>query len=229
MIKSFKKYLKENVLEDTFNAFVEESFGTDKIDTDKASQFELDPDFTYTGEVYRLLWIPDSEIANQNSFKNIARHISNKYLNDPKSLKFFYKSVDDAYNSKVYALNTENKTGIIFHINTKNSLDLSKYTGNMENIKERINNTNPVLDFEPMTIDNIDAKLIYDQYSDEGWVLYTSDTKDDNNDLKDNETEEKTDDELKNDVEQNKDKPTSGISNGQKHSKYPHSKTKEKK
>lgn len=228
MIKSFKKYLKENVQQDSFNAFVEESFGNTQIDTDKASQFELDPDFTYQGEVYRLLWIPDSEITNQNTFRNIARHISNKYLNDPKSLKFFYKSIDDAYKAKIYALNTENKTGIIFHIDTKNGLDLTKYTGTMENIKERITNTNPVLDFEPMTIDSIDAKLVYDQYSDEGWVLYTTDNSD-KNDLEDDKTRDKSEEELKTDVKQNKDKPSSGISNGKKHSKFPHSETKEKK
>ncbi len=217
IVKKFKKFLKENILEDSFNNFVEQSITSPIIDKDKATQFLSNPEYLYSGEVYRLLWVPNQEISNQENFKNIARFISSHYLNDPNSYKFFYKTEDEVVASKLYAKNVEDKTGIIFTLNAKDAIDFSKYTGNNDSVKERLTTAAPVLYFEPLNIDTIFGKLSYDQYTQTGWVLDTNETND-SEDTK--EIKDKKDHEIK----LNKEKPVSGISKGKKHSLYPHSK-----
>ena len=232
MIKSFKKYLKENVLEDTFNAFVEESFSGGQIDKNKAKVFLDEPDYLYNGDSYRVIWASTQDIINQKTFKNIARFVSNKFLNDPNVYKFFYKTPEDAFASKIYVKNTEDKTGVIFLVEAKNAIDLSKYTGDNESIKERIESSNPILYFEPLNINAIYGKIVYDQYTDDGWELVTDQ---ENNDQEKEELKNKDDDEVKPENTEkekdndNKNKPTSGISNGTKRSKFPHNATKENK
>lgn len=227
MIKSFKKYLKENILEDTFNSFVEESFSGGQIDKNKAKVFLNEPDYLYNGDSYRVIWAPTQDIINQKTFKNIARYISNKFLNDPNVYKFFYKTPEDAFASKIYVKNTEEKTGIIFLVEAKNAIDLSKYTGDQDAIKERVEAISPILYFEPLNINTIYGKIVYDQYTDDGWVLYTDEEKD--MDSEKEELKNKEDNEVKPEDTEKDNKPKSGISNGTKHSKFPHKSTKENK
>lgn len=228
MIKRFKKFLKENVMEDSFNAFVEESFSGGQIDKNKAKVFIDEPDYQYNGDSYRVIWAPAQDIINQKTFKNIARYISNKFLNDPNNYKFFYKTAEDAFASKIYVKNTEDKTGIIFMVEAKNAIDISKYTGDNDAVKERVEASNPILYFEPLNINTIYGKIIYDQYTDEGWQLITND--EENNDQEKEELKNKEDDEVKPEEKETEketeNKPTSGISNGQKRSKFPHSQVK---
>jgi hypothetical protein len=227
-VKSFRKFINEDVMRDTFNAFVEECFGGGQINHDKAQRFITETDYTFNGDIFRVIWAPTQDVVNQKTFKNIARYVSNKFLNDPNLYKFFYKTPEGAFASKVYVKNTEDKTGVIFQVPAKNAIDLSKYDGQNEAVKERVESTNPILFFEPLNINTIYGKIVYDQYTDEGWTLITDET----NEEEPDENKNKDDDEVKPEVkpEEKKEdagqekgnKVTSGVSNGTKHSKFPH-------
>lgn len=174
-MRTFKQYLR--LVEETdkeFNSFVEEVITTNQINAMKAKDF-LTPQYNYTGLIYRVVFHPKAEIekymnADQIDTKSIAKYVSAKFNHD--RYVFFSKTLNGIKNFITYPnLFTidENQIGVVFSVQPPASIDLTKYTGENIQVKDRLDQTEEVLSFEDMNIKNIDALYLYD----DGWHFET--------------------------------------------------------
>lgn len=172
-MKSFKRFLREEV-DKEFNSFVEEVLTTNRVATQKAKDF-LTNNYNYTGLIYRVVFHPRTEIEKYMSeeeinTKGITKYITSKFNHD--RYVFFTKSLNGIKGMIEYPnlfKFTEEQVGVVFSIKPAASIDLTKYSGDNIEVKDRLETNEEVLSFEDMNIRNIDALYLYD----EGWHFLT--------------------------------------------------------
>jgi hypothetical protein len=173
-LKSFKTFLTEDKNK-AFNSFVEEVVTTNKVSNMKAKDF-LVPENNYTGILYRIVFYAKDQIEQYFNGETVdtkgitqfitANFNSNRYAFFSKSLQGIKGMIDYPNLFKV----NENIVGVIFSIKPKASIDITKYSGQNAQVKDRVNKTEEVLSFEDMNISNIDGLYIYDE---EGYHFIT--------------------------------------------------------
>lgn len=176
-MKRFRHFIREDVSNQEFTAFVDEVLTTNQIDPKKANDF-LTNEFNYKGLLYKVIFCPLAEIQNfsQNGIpdvKAIADFIVKKF--NISRYVFFNKSLKGLENAIKYPglFNiSEDQVGVIYSNKTAGSIDLTMYKGlggkNLE-VLARLEATDPVLSFEDLTINKIDGLYIFQ----DGWKFRT--------------------------------------------------------
>lgn len=176
-MKRFRRFITEDQSNQEFVSFTEDALTTNQIDVKKANDF-LTNEFNYRGVLYKVIFVPRAEVENFSQggvpdLKAIADYIVKKF--NTARYVFFYKSLQGLENAIKYPglfTISEDQIGVIYSNKTEGSIDLTKYESlGGKNIKvlERIEQTQPVLSFEDITINKIDGLYLFD----DGWKFRT--------------------------------------------------------
>lgn len=176
-MKRFKQFINEDSSNKEFVTFAEKVLTTNQIDIEQANSFLVNS-FNYSGLLYKVIFCPLTEVQNFSEggvpdTKAITDYIVKKF--NTSRYVFFCKSLKGLENHIKYPglFNIkEDQVGVIYSNKTAGSIDLTKYESlggaNIEVLK-RVEETEPVLSFEDITINKIDGLYLFQ----DGWKFRT--------------------------------------------------------
>ena len=176
-MKRFKQFINEEASNQEFISFVEKVLTSNQIDTNQANDFLVNS-FNYSGLLYKVIFCPLAEVQNFSEggipdTKAITDYIVKRF--NTSRYVFFCKSLKGLENHIKYPglFNIkEDQIGVIYSNKTAGSIDLTKYKdlgGNNIEVLKRIEETEPVLSFEDITINKIDGLYLFQ----DGWKFRT--------------------------------------------------------
>jgi hypothetical protein len=196
-LKSFKRYLREEADQDSFNAFVEDVFnGKWEIAIKEFGNYTDSFHVKDESVIYRILFFRKEEIGQLSRVSDLKRKISGILTSENQGHPRFYTK-DDYHNIKDH-LSYLASAGMKIHGYTDDSAEsiymgiiISQKTGINDNvdfdnykkgnteIRKRIDTTKPVL-----AINNTNFKVVASMEFDNGWEI--NEFNNDMNDLSDN-------------------------------------------
>jgi hypothetical protein len=179
-MKRYKQFITEAAGKDFFNTFVNSIFTAGgNIDYSQAASLLVDDAWNYSGIAYRVEWLPVAEVMNYMPGGLLDEQPLTDYLAGKIQINRWA-----AYCKTLAGVEARIKfpgvvsnlspsvIGIIYSIDSKAAIDLTKYDKTGDDISNRLVKTQEILSivFHEIAIKNIDA--VY-YFGDSGWVFET--------------------------------------------------------